>query len=520
MRTARYVASFVVIACVGLLGWAAGCGGSSGDGTSDAGKDGTAGGGSGGITLGDGSGGNGIPATTTKDGLVSTSACSGQGTTSISGKVFDPAGKNPVYNVAVWVPYTKPSPMPAGLTCNCSELYTGGFVGQYALTDATGAFTISPAPAAKQAGASVPLVLQIGKWRTQTETTVSCGVDNKIPDGTLRLPGRLPTTPASPGTDPNGQVTGDLPSLAISTGGADTLECLLTRIGVSENEYAAGASTSKQIHIFQGSPDTSPTMVGAPLSYASLWDKAADLAAYDAVLLSCEGAPTTNLNAASLFSYATMGGRVFASHYHYQWFLGTPWPTNPPLGTWYTTNPNQLNNPTFGIIPTTLPNGVPFPQGQAMKTWLGAVNALETNGELQIVQARHNVDVARGQSGVPWMYFDPNGATFVNGATSTNDPVTAQSTLYFSYDTMGAQGEGSCGRIVYSDLHVGGNSGDYGESANSSSPPGGRTDVPTGCNAVVDLSKQEKALEFMLFDLTSCLAPPGSDAGVTIGMAQ
>jgi hypothetical protein len=516
MRTARYVVSLVMVGWAGLLGWNSGCGGSSGDGMTDAGGDGTTGGsGSGAISLGDGNTGGTVGSIQSKDGTVSTSACAGQAVTSISGKVFDPAGRNPVYNVAVWVPYTTPGPMPAGLTCNCSELYTGGFVGQYALTDATGSFTISPAPASKTPGGSVPLVLQIGKWRTQTRVTVNCGVDNAIPDGTLRLPGRLPSTTPASTDDPNTQVTGDLPSLAISTGGADTLECLLTRIGVSENEYVPGASTTKRIHIFQGSPATSPTMVGAPLSYMSLWNSATDLGAYDAVLLSCEGAPTTMPNTQALFTYATSGGRVFASHYHFQWFLGAPWPN---LGTWYTDNANQLNNPTLGIIPTTLPNGVPFPQGQAMKTWLSTVNALEDAGELSIVQARHNVDVVKGQAGVPWMYFDPASATFP--ANVVYDPVTAASTLYFSYDTMGAQGEGSCGRIVYSDLHVGGNSGDYGESPNSSSPPANRTDVPAGCNAGAELSKQEKALEFMLFDLTSCLAPPGSDGGVTITMAQ
>jgi hypothetical protein len=514
MRTARYVVSLVMIGCAGLFGWSSGCGGSSGDGVSDAGRDATSGSSGGGISLGDGNTGGSVGSITSKDGKVSTAACPlSQGVTSISGKVFDPAGRDPVYNVAVWVPYTTPGPMPAGLTCNCSELYTGGFVGQYALTDATGSFTISPAPASTTGG-TVPLVLQIGKWRTQTQVQVNCGTNNQIPDGTLRLPGRLPTTTPAP-TDLPGLVTGDLPSLAISTGGADTLECLLTRIGVSESEYVPGASTTKRIHIFQGSPPSSPTMAGAPLSYMSLWNSAADLSPYDAVLLSCEGAPTTMPNTQALFTYATSGGRVFGSHYHFQWFLGAPWPN---LGTWYTDNANQLNNPTLGIIPTTLPNGVPFPQGQAMKTWLSTVNALETNGELSIVQARHNVDVARGQAGVPWMYFDPDASTFP--ANVVYDPVSATSTLYLSYDTMGAQGEGSCGRVVYSDLHVGGNSGDYGESPNSSSPPAGRTDVPTGCNADVELSKQEKALEFMLFDLTSCLAPPGSDGGVTITMAQ
>ena len=52
-----------------------------------------------------------------------------------------------------------------------------------------------------------------------------------------------------------------------------------------------------------------------------------------------------------------------------------------------------------------------------------------------------------------------------------------------------------CGKAVFSDLHVAGN-----PSTNDTSPP------PGGCDNV-DLSPQEKALEFMLFDLSSCVIP-------------
>jgi hypothetical protein len=48
---------------------------------------------------------------------------------------------------------------------------------------------------------------------------------------------------------------------------------------------------------------------------------------------------------------------------------------------------------------------------------------------------------------------------------------------------------------VFSDLHVGGATSDQPDMP-----------VPTEC-AAADLSPQEKALEFMLFDLSACITP-------------
>ena len=61
-----------------------------------------------------------------------------------------------------------------------------------------------------------------------------------------------------------------------------------------------------------------------------------------------------------------------------------------------------------------------------------------------------------------------------------------------------------CGRVVYSDLHVGSASGDYVLAAQSGVANGKLGSSPGQC-ANQPLSPQEKALEFMLFDLSSCV---------------
>jgi hypothetical protein len=396
-------------------------------------------------------------------------SCSGTPTT-ISGTVYDPAGRNPLYGVVVFVPSSTPAPFPAGASCaSCASLYTGDPIA-FAVTDAAGRFRIQGAPD----GANIPLVVQIGKWRRQlTLPSVPACATTEVPDGTLRLP--------------RNRMEGDIPAIAISTGGADSLECLLGRIGIDASEYGPGPSSPARIHIYQGAggANTSPS---AQESYKALWDSKDDLQRYDVVLLSCEGDETAHMNQQALFDYATAGGRVFASHYHYAWFNTGPFGAE-NLAKWKTGG-NTIAD-LDAVIETTLPNGQPFPRGQAMKDWLGNVGAL-VNGELPITVARHNADVSvANTASVPWIAADAKSEA--PGATQ-----------YFSADTPFGAGAEACGRVVYSDLHVGGTSADYG--FDGTHVPSGAI-VPTGCKDA-RLSPQEDALEFMLFDLSACIAPP------------
>jgi len=78
---------------------------------------------------------------------------------------------------------------------------------------------------------------------------------------------------------------------------------------------------------------------------------------------------------------------------------------------------------------------------------------------------------------------------------------------------IGTSAEGKCGRIVYSDLHVSGGSGANGATRGPGLMPDYGSSLmicPDQC-ATGALSPQEKALEFMIFDLSSCLIPIGQN---------
>ena len=392
----------------------------------------------------------------------------GKPETTIKGTVYAPNGTLPLYGITVYVPNEALPPFTEGAICDRCNDYLPGVPVVRATTDEAGNFTITGAPS----GDTIPLVITSGKWRRQiTIAKVNECTDNTVPATDTRLP--------------KNRSEGDIPKIALTTGSADSLECLLRRIGIDDSEIGKMGDPSR-IHLFAGN-GVSQFQPGFPggsgmIPSADPWWRSVDnLKAYDIVILSCEGNqnPDTKgqegLNA--IKAYADLGGRVFASHWHNFWISGlygggqptTPWRS---IATW---GPSvNYDNAITDIIDET--NN---PKGASFATWMLNVMGSTQRGQIPIIAGtgRTTVSALDQTRAERW--------TYIQGSMQ---PQNFQFTA-----PIEAPAAERCGKVVFSDMHVSGGpimAGPY-------------PDAP--CGMTLTMSPQEKALAFMIFDIASCV---------------
>jgi hypothetical protein len=443
------------------------------------------------------------------------------GTTSVTGTVYDPAGKVPLYNVIVYVPDAPLATIATGASCDTCSASVSGKPITTALTDSSGAFKLDNVPV----GVDFPLVMQLGKWRRQITvkaSEVSQCASKAIVDAATGADRRLRL--------PRNQTEGSIPKIAITAGDADRLQCLFTRIGIDTAEFT-NPDGKGAINIYNDNYDEN-----GKASYDNgtvwpsafpFWSSLTSMMNYDVILMACgasqsryngnkkpadgtdpsaSGNVLTDAMKLNMVQYLAQGGRTFAEHYHLGWLKAYPplknvvkYPCvaggtdNPcsiapdghaPFGdvaTWVDDSDQDLGSNVTASIDQT------FPKGQAFASWLQAVGGTATIGSILLGSDVKQTAITTIQPPSQQWITQPGYVHYLTFNAPTTAPPAAQ-----------------CGRFVFTGLHVA-----------SAVVTGADADVknatfPTGCKTTRDLSAPEKALEFMIFDLTSCLIPDSS----------
>jgi hypothetical protein len=289
-----------------------------------------------------------------------------------------------------------------------------------------------------------------------------------------------------------------MPSMALLTGGLDDLGCFLFRMGIEASEYTAPRAGGR-VDVYQGlgigatnGPALSTGTAGnCTNTNCPLWSSKSSLESYDIVLLACEGdtfdattpadagvgsilgGGNANVTAAgklAMHDWLGEGGKVFATHFHYTWFMNGPADFQ-GVASW---KGYSLGTGTGSDAIVTS-----FPKGRDFATELADAGAL-SGTNLALTGLADSVASVNAPA-LAWIR-DP----------SAGDP---------KYLTFTTPVGGTCGKAAFSDLHAGG------------APSG---DIPGSCKSQ-GLSAQEKAMELLFFDLSACvsddsMAPPGPPA--------
>ena len=380
--------------------------------------------------------------------------------TTISGTVYDPGAQRGLYNVFVYVPNRPLDPIPTGPVCTACQAPASGkpIASATAVTDAKGKFTIKNAPA----GASIPLVMQLGKWRRRINIPmVNQCTANNLTDKNLT---RMPKKQTEGNTDSN------IPQIAFATG-CDWAECFLERtVGIDPSEFGAAGSKAR-VHVYKGNDDNQQFPF-TPQSAYTFWNNLAQLKKYDILFNACECSPYDRQGAyGNMKTYLDTGGRMFGTHYHYNWFA-------PPTGP----ADYQTQAPWgFGGGGTPYYIDDSFPRGKAFADWAQNWMVSTTYGQLAVTDIRNDVAGLNGGMKGNGMY--KNSTQWIYA--------TQNQTLYLSFNAPTAKlPKDQCGRAVFSDVHL---SGSFGAGM-----------FPNYCMSNGH-DVDEQALEFLFFDLSSCV---------------
>ncbi|HET9955121.1 MAG TPA: hypothetical protein VFQ61_11490 [Polyangiaceae bacterium] len=388
-----------------------------------------------------------------------------------------------------------PTGIPSGKTsCDRCEDQELGPVLAGTVTDATGRFQLDEFI---PVGTEFLLVVKAGRFRRAVKYTLPEDAACK----TTELPSQLPENPTRLPRSMTDGLAVNIPRIAVSTGQIDAMECVFEKMGLAHGEFGNPTSdgSGARIQLYRGGPMTRPSgaRIDAATPHASeLYGSLQQLESYDLLVSDCEGQSwdgtfdERRADGAKLREFVNRGGRLFASHLSFSWLHENGTQTYSPdsaIGTglgpaaeWATMT--DMSTTGTGVISVGRPHA--SPRIANFTDWM--VNegiTTEPDHEFDIIEPRSQA-TALGDSSEEFV-FQADGKERVQ---------------QFSFNTpYGAPAEAACGRVAYSGFHV---------SVGGGTSPFGDATFPEHCMG--DLTKQEKVLLYMLFDLGACIGvePP------------
>ncbi len=466
--------------------------------------------------------------------------CDGQAqTTTLTGRVITPgrsddnvANQVGVPNAFVYIlTNNNPDDLPAYVdgipegetACDRCEGQDLGPLLAGTATDALGNFTLE---GNIPVGVEFLLVVKAGRFRRAVPVTLpetaACATTELDP---------LETRLARSMTDGLGV---NIPRVAISTGDIDAMECVFEKMGIDHSEFGVGGDATAPERVQLYGTDGAEMPEGNP-DQDVLQDDLARVLTYDMLVFGCQGGgylnPPEQGARDNVREYVNRGGRMFASHWSYQWICSngdTPYSADDPIATGLApsavfpgctgaTPPQEAEG--LGLVSTGRPDANPA-KIDDFAAWLVNEGAATMNAdggyEFNILQPRDLVETVNAPSEefVYREYEEQSGGMMggmmgggTGGMAGDVDPTPAElitSVQQYAFNTpFGSPEEDSCGRVAYSGFHVSASEDVMNGGSNS---PFANSVFPEHC--VGDLTPQEKILLFMLFDLGACVGDP------------
>jgi len=299
----------------------------------------------------------------------------------------------------------------------------------------------------------------------------------------------------------------------MATGGVDTLECVLRKIGIADSEFTGPNNNADSLVAGDNGPQASGygrSLRTGAVSWSGLYRESGDPEQVRQMIFACNGDPSQasmNDQVGSVRTYLNAGGRLFA----YSLRIRVARQYRKSVSSHGRLEPRPAASAGSECRPRA--HRYVLPKARCFAQWLGAVNALATTNPPRIDMniSRHDMDPLPNPPGTAlWLRAaldqrrpdpadgSPFPTSFVerqNGQNVTRQiPNYIGAPQHYTFNTPSApRPPQQCGRVLFSDFHV------------SNAASNGAT-FPSKCSNTA-LTPQEKVIEFMLFDLGNCITP-------------